>query len=94
MSAPSYVCGLSSMPLTGETIGEHFDEAATRWPDREALVVRHQNIRWNYAELKRRVDELAAGFLGLDSDQATAWEYGRLIMPSGCSRSLPPPKLE
>ena len=65
MSAPSYVCGLSSMPLMGETIGAHFDNAATRWPDREALVVRHQNIRWNYAELKRRVDELAAGFLGL-----------------------------
>jgi fatty-acyl-CoA synthase len=29
------------------------------------LVVRHQNIRWNYAELQRRVDELAAGLLAL-----------------------------
>ncbi|HST78460.1 MAG TPA: AMP-binding protein, partial [Verrucomicrobiae bacterium] len=65
MSVPSYVCGLSSMPLLGETIGEHFDGAAERWPEREALVVRHQNIRWNYAELQRRVDELAAGLLAL-----------------------------
>lgn len=65
MSVLSYVCGLSSMPLLGETIGEHFDGAAERWPDREALVVRHQNIRWNYAELQRRVDELSAGLLAL-----------------------------
>ncbi|HEU5412877.1 MAG TPA: AMP-binding protein, partial [Candidatus Angelobacter sp.] len=65
MPVPSYVCGLSQVPLLGETIGAHFDCAAERWPDREALVVRHQNIRWNYAELQRRVDELAAGLLAL-----------------------------
>jgi fatty-acyl-CoA synthase len=65
MPVPSYVCGLSQVPLLGETIGAHFDRAAERWPDREALVVRHQNIRWNYAELQRRVDELAAGLLAL-----------------------------
>ena len=70
MSVPSYVCGLSSMPLLGETIGAHFDGAAERWPDREALVVRHQNIRWNYAELQRRVDELAAGLLALGLEPA------------------------
>lgn len=70
MSVPSYVCGLSSMPLLGETIGAHFDHAAERWPDREALVVRHQNIRWNYAELQRRVDELAAGLLALGLEPA------------------------
>lgn len=65
MPAGSYVCGLSSMPLLGETIGAHFDRAASRWPDREALVVRHQDIRWNYTELQQRVDELAAGFIAL-----------------------------
>ena len=65
MPVPSYVCGLSQVPLLGETIGEHFDRAVLRWPDCEALVVRHQNIRWNYAELQRRVDELAAGLLAL-----------------------------
>jgi len=65
MLAPSYICGTSGIPLLGETIGEHFCRAAERWPEHEALVVRHQNIRWSYAELKQHVDELAAGLLAL-----------------------------
>ena len=31
MSSPSYVSGISSVPLIGETIGVHFDRAAERW---------------------------------------------------------------
>jgi fatty-acyl-CoA synthase len=65
MPSPSYVCGTGSVPLIGETIGVYFDRAAARWSDREALVVRHQNIRWTYGELKRHVDGLAAGLLAL-----------------------------
>ena len=61
----SYVPGASATPLIGETIGVHFDKAAARWPDGEALVVRHQDIRWTYAELQREVDRLAAGLLAL-----------------------------
>jgi fatty-acyl-CoA synthase len=61
----SYVHGASTAPLLGDTIGVHFDRAVARWPDRDALIVRHQNIRWSYAELKRRVDALAAGLLAL-----------------------------
>ena len=53
------------MPLIGETIGSHFDRAAARWAGREALVVRHQQIRWTYAELKTHVDALAAGLIAL-----------------------------
>ena len=53
------------MPLIGETIGSHFDRAAARWAAREALVVRHQQIRWTYAELKTHVDALAAGLIAL-----------------------------
>ena len=53
------------MPLIGETIGSHFDRAAARWAGREALVVRHQQIRWTYAELKTHVDRLAAGLIAL-----------------------------
>ena len=51
--------------MLGETIGAHFDRASERWADREALVVRHQDIRWSYAELRERVDALAAGLLVL-----------------------------
>ena len=61
----SYVHGASATPLIGETIGAYFDKVAARWADREALVVRHQDIRWTYAELKREVDRLAAGLLAL-----------------------------
>jgi len=62
----SYVHGASNVPLIGETVGAHFDRAATRWKDELALVVRHQQVRWTYGELKQRVDQFAAGLLALD----------------------------
>ena len=64
---PSYVHGASPVPLIGETIGAHFDRITMKHRDREALLVRHQDIRWSYGELRRRVDNLAAGLrrLGL-----------------------------
>src|SRR6202011_206758 len=65
MPNPSYVSGASTVPLIGETIGVHFDRAVSRWGALDALVVRHQQIRWTYAELKERVDAVAAGLLGL-----------------------------
>jgi len=61
----SYVQGASGVPLIGETIGVHFDRAALRWRDCAALVVRHQDVRWSYGELKARVDAFAAGLLAL-----------------------------
>ena len=63
--AQSYVHGASDMPLIGETIGANFDQAVIRWPDAEALVVCHQNIRWTYRELQEQVDAVAAGLLAL-----------------------------
>ena len=61
----SYVHGGSDTPLIGETISVHFDRIAARWSNREALVVRHQDVRWSYEELKERVDAFAAGLLAL-----------------------------
>ncbi len=61
----SYVHGVSDAPLIGETIGRHFDRAAGRWGNRDGLIVRHQNIKWSYSELKARVDDMAAGLLAL-----------------------------
>jgi fatty-acyl-CoA synthase len=61
----SYVHGASDQPLKGQTVGACFDAAADQWPGHEALVVRHQNVRWSYAELRRRVDAFAAGLLSL-----------------------------
>lgn len=63
--AESFVRGLTDTPLIERTIGSAFDEVTDRLADREALVVRHQGIRWTYAELREEVDALAAGFLAL-----------------------------
>jgi fatty-acyl-CoA synthase len=65
MPQPSYVHGASDIPLIGETIGVHFDRIVERHGERDALVVRHQNIRWNYRELQRQVDAFAAGLVAL-----------------------------
>ncbi len=67
MSAPalSYEHGASPIHLIGETVGVHFDRIVAAHGNRLALVVRHQNIRWSYAELAARVDALAAGLLAL-----------------------------
>jgi len=61
----SYVHGVSPTPLFGLTVGQLFDRTVARYPDREALVVRHQNIRWTWRELQCQVDALAAGLIGL-----------------------------
>ena len=62
---PSYVSGGTGAPLLGETIGACLDRIASRFGEREALVVRHQDIRWTYAELQRRTNDLAASLLRL-----------------------------
>jgi fatty-acyl-CoA synthase len=61
----SYVHGASGTPLIGATIGVHFDRIAARFAECDALIVRHQQIRWTYRELKERVDAFAAGLLAL-----------------------------
>src|SRR4051794_17777353 len=59
MSRISYAHGISTTPLLGETIGANLERAVAQHGGREALVVRHQGVRWTYAELGERVDRLA-----------------------------------
>src|SRR5215813_275305 len=76
MPQPSYVHGASATPLIGDTIGMHFDRIVERFGGRDALIVRHQQIRWTYRELKERVDAFAAGLLALGlarSDRIGIW---------------------
>jgi fatty-acyl-CoA synthase len=61
----SFVAGSGEVPLKYETIGQAFDDTAQRFSLRDALVVPLQQVRWSYAELKHRVDLLAAGLLSL-----------------------------
>ena len=60
----SYASGVANKPLIGETIGENLERTVARFGDREALVVRHQQVRLTYAELNEQVDALARGLLG------------------------------
>jgi fatty-acyl-CoA synthase len=59
----SYAHGTSTVPLLGETIGANLERTACRLADAEALVCRHQSVRWSYRELNERVDALARGLV-------------------------------
>jgi fatty-acyl-CoA synthase len=59
----SYDHGVSSVPLLGETIGANLERTAGRLAGAEALVCRHQAVRWSYGELNERVDALARGLV-------------------------------
>jgi fatty-acyl-CoA synthase len=57
--ATAYAHGVSATPLLGETIGSNLDRIAARYPDREAVVVVHQGVRWTYAQFAGEVDRVA-----------------------------------
>jgi fatty-acyl-CoA synthase len=61
----SYVCGASTATLLGRCIGQILDEAADHYPERDALVVKHENRRFTYRQLQREVELAARGFLSL-----------------------------
>jgi fatty-acyl-CoA synthase len=51
--------------LVGRCIGQILDEAADHYPERDALVVKHENRRFTYRQLKQAVELAARGFLSL-----------------------------
>ena len=67
MAAPawSYTSGTSDKPLLGLTIGDLFDQVADRHADNEALVSRHQGLRYTYRQLRLEVDRCARALIGL-----------------------------
>jgi fatty-acyl-CoA synthase len=65
----SYAHGAIDRPLIGQTIGDFFDAVSTAHASHEALVSCHQGIRWTYAELRSRVDELARAMIALGVDK-------------------------
>jgi len=76
----SYTSGTSDVPLLGITIGDKFDETVEQFPDKEALIVHHQNIRWTYKRLQEEVDTCAKALLacGLEKgDRAGIWSPNR-----------------
>jgi fatty-acyl-CoA synthase len=63
MSDTAYAHGTSETPLRGETIGRMWNDVVAAHGDRPALVSRHQEIRWSYAELHERVERCARALL-------------------------------
>jgi fatty-acyl-CoA synthase len=61
----SYTSGTSDKPLLGLTIGDLFDQTVERHADHEALVSRHQGLRYTYRQLRLEVDRCARALLGL-----------------------------
>ena len=78
---PSYVCGSTDKPLRYQTIGDVLADSAQRWPNRDAILARHQNIRLTYRELDLQVNRLARGLLNLGltrGDRLGIWSPNRL----------------
>ena len=61
----SYVHGAADEPLQYITVGDLLDRSAALHGEREALVVRHQQVRLSYRAMKETVDEVAAGLVAL-----------------------------
>jgi len=61
----SYFRGADTPPLIDETIGACFERIAAQNPGNEALVVRHQGVRWSWSEYSDQVTKLATGLLAL-----------------------------
>ncbi len=63
-------------PILEKTIGQALTETAAKFPDREALVVRHQNARLTWRELAAEVDRTARRLAGLGlqpGDRVGVW---------------------
>jgi fatty-acyl-CoA synthase len=61
----SYTHGTSDKPLLGITIGDMFDRIVDTYPGNDALVVRHQDLRYNYRELQEEVNQCARGLMAM-----------------------------
>ena len=55
----SYACGISDIPLKGETIGQNLRQIAAKFPERTALISEYQQYRANYSEFLEQVEQVA-----------------------------------
>jgi fatty-acyl-CoA synthase len=79
-SAFSYVSGVGEEPLLGATIGQQLEEAARAWPERAALISPSHGVNWTWREFRRRVNDLAAGFVALGlkrGERIGVWSLNR-----------------
>ncbi|HDS1680570.1 TPA: AMP-binding protein [Pseudomonas putida] len=65
MSQPSYSQGNQTKALLSQCIGDAFDTTVARFPERDALVVRHQALRYTWQQLADAVDQHARALMAL-----------------------------
>jgi fatty-acyl-CoA synthase len=77
----SYVCGASTSTLIGRCIGQVLDDTADHFPERDALVVKHEDRRFTPAA-KTEIELAARGFqpghqegdrIGIWSTNSSEW---------------------
>ena len=61
----SYACGGSEVALLGKRVGEVLDDTAAKFPNNDALIVRHQKRRYRYAEFRDEVNRVARALMAL-----------------------------
>lgn len=65
MTQPSYTRGRQDRPLLTQTIGQAFDATVARLGEQEALVARHQRLRYSWRQLAEHVESCARALMAL-----------------------------
>ncbi|WP_079227966.1 fatty acid CoA ligase family protein [Pseudomonas putida] len=65
MPQPSYSQGNQTKALLSQCIGDAFDTTVARFPERDALLVRHQALRYTWQQLADAVDQHARALMAL-----------------------------
>ena len=96
----SYAKGGTDVPLIEQTIGDFFAAMAQRQGARDALVSRHQGLRYSYAQLHMAARQLASALLSqglVKGDRGkkisvrvtrTATGYATLVLKSAQTRKI------
>ena len=80
MAELSYVHGASDVPLIGEPIFANLRRTASRFGDRDALIVPHQGYRATYRQLVEQCEEIGRGLMarGVQAgDRVGIWSPNR-----------------
>lgn len=76
----SYACGISDIPLKGETIGQNLRQIAAKFPERTALISEYQQYRANYSEFLEQVEQVAKALMAHGirrGDRVGVWSPNR-----------------